>query len=159
MVARTHMTNGQALQISPAPTLHDLVAALVAERRTEEAGAICERALACNPRDLQAWVLLGQCKLSLGDPIEAEQCFRRVVAAESDQAAAWLLLGKALRSQRRGDEALEAFERAERLAAANAEDLDSFVDVATEYALGGRISRLCGSAAHCRKARRRLELL
>jgi len=117
---------------------HGLTVALMAQRRMAEAIAICDRALERNPEELQFSVCLGQCKLDQRDLAGAERHFRHALATDGNRAAIWILLGKSLRLQRRRTEALEAFELSERLATKHGEDLDSFVDVATEYLVEGR---------------------
>ncbi|MFM0040483.1 cellulose synthase subunit BcsC-related outer membrane protein [Paraburkholderia sediminicola] len=72
-----------------------------------KAKALFERAIALNPSDVTAQVLLGEMLLSNGDPVGAEQAYRMALRRQADNPDAIRGLVGALAAQGRGDEALQ----------------------------------------------------
>jgi cellulose synthase operon protein C len=72
-----------------------------------KAKSLFERAIALNPSDVTAQVLLGEMLLSNGDPVGAEQAYRMALRRQADNPDAIRGLVGALASQGRGDEALQ----------------------------------------------------
>jgi tetratricopeptide (TPR) repeat protein len=91
----------------------------------EDARASVARALADAPGEREVLWRAGQVALALGDLEHAEQRFRGALAAGGEFASAWFGLGLAL--DRRGDAAaaLDALERARRIAWSDALDLET----------------------------------
>ncbi|AQH01282.1 cellulose synthase [Burkholderia sp. KK1] len=72
-----------------------------------QAKALFERAIATNPSDVTAQVLLGEMLLANGDPRGAEAAYRMALRRQADNPDAIRGLVGALAAQGRGDEALE----------------------------------------------------
>ncbi|VXC71563.1 Cellulose synthase domain-containing protein [Burkholderia sp. 8Y] len=72
-----------------------------------QAKALFERAIAINPSDVTAQVLLGEMLLANGDPRGAEAAYRMALRRQSDNPDAIRGLVGALAAEGRGDEALE----------------------------------------------------
>lgn len=72
-----------------------------------KAKSLFERAIALNPSDVTAQVLLGEMLLSNGDPAGAEQAYRMALRRQADNPDAIRGLVGALAAQGRGDEALQ----------------------------------------------------
>ena len=72
-----------------------------------QAKALFERAIAVDPSDVTAQVLLGEMLLANGDPRGAEQAYRMALRRQADNPDAIRGLVGALAAQGRGDEALE----------------------------------------------------
>ncbi|WP_409021248.1 cellulose synthase subunit BcsC-related outer membrane protein [Caballeronia sp. LZ032] len=72
-----------------------------------QAKALFERAIAVNPSDVTAQVLLGEMLLANSDPRGAEQAYRMALRRQADNPDAIRGLVGALAAQGRGDEALE----------------------------------------------------
>ncbi|TDN63423.1 Tfp pilus assembly protein PilF [Paraburkholderia sp. BL10I2N1] len=72
----------------------------------EKAKSLFERAIALNPSDVTAQVLLGEMLLTNGDPRGAEQAYRMALRRQADNPDAIRGLVGALAAQGRGDEAL-----------------------------------------------------
>ncbi|MDR5857651.1 cellulose synthase subunit BcsC-related outer membrane protein [Caballeronia sp. LZ062] len=72
-----------------------------------QAKALFERAIAINPSDVTAQVLLGEMLLANGDPRGAEAAYRMALRRQADNPDAIRGLVGALAAQGRGDEALE----------------------------------------------------
>jgi len=72
-----------------------------------QAKALFERAIAADPSDVTAQVLLGEMLLANGDPRGAEQAYRMALRRQADNPDAIRGLVGALAAQGRGDEALE----------------------------------------------------
>ncbi|NMM01352.1 tetratricopeptide repeat protein [Paraburkholderia sp. RP-4-7] len=72
-----------------------------------KAKSLFERAIALNPSDVTAQVLLGEMLLSNGDPVGAEQAYRMALRRQADNPDAIRGLVGALAAQGRGDEALQ----------------------------------------------------
>ncbi|CAG4888951.1 cellulose synthase subunit BcsC-related outer membrane protein [Paraburkholderia saeva] len=71
-----------------------------------KAKSLFERAIALNPSDVTAQVLLGETLLTNGDPRGAEQAYRMALRRQADNPDAIRGLVGALAAQGRGDEAL-----------------------------------------------------
>jgi FkbM family methyltransferase len=109
-----------------------------AQKRVDEAIVAYERALNLRPDNIDCLNNLVVCRLDQGDPVAAEAQARRVIAVDARQAVAWANLGVALARQRKHAEAVEPFERAQRLETDNGEDIDSFVNAANNLRDVGR---------------------
>ncbi|HEY1996823.1 cellulose synthase subunit BcsC-related outer membrane protein [Paraburkholderia sp.] len=72
-----------------------------------KAKSLFERAIALNPSDVTAQVLLGEMLLANGDPVGAEQAYRMALRRQADNPDAIRGLVGALAAQGRGDEALQ----------------------------------------------------
>ncbi|ASW00547.1 cellulose synthase subunit BcsC-related outer membrane protein [Paraburkholderia aromaticivorans] len=72
-----------------------------------KAKSLFERAIALNPSDVTAQVLLGEMLLANGDPAGAEQAYRMALRRQADNPDAVRGLVGALAAQGRGDEALQ----------------------------------------------------
>ena len=72
-----------------------------------KAKSLFERAIAINPSDITAQVLLGEMLLNNGDPAGAEQAYRMALRRQADNPDAIRGLVGALAAQGRGDEALQ----------------------------------------------------
>ncbi len=72
-----------------------------------KAKSLFERAIATNPSDVTAQVLLGEMLLANGDPAGAEQAYRMALRRQADNPDAIRGLVGALAAQGRGDEALQ----------------------------------------------------
>ncbi|MCX4144387.1 cellulose synthase subunit BcsC-related outer membrane protein [Paraburkholderia madseniana] len=72
-----------------------------------KAKSLFERAIALNPSDVTAQVLLGEMLLSNGDPVGAEQAYRMALRRQADNPDAIRGLVGSLAAQGRGDEALQ----------------------------------------------------
>ncbi|WP_144148709.1 cellulose synthase subunit BcsC-related outer membrane protein [Paraburkholderia sp. BCC1884] len=72
-----------------------------------KAKSLFERAIALNPSDVTAQVLLGEMLLSNNDPVGAEQAYRMALRRQADNPDAVRGLVGALAAQGRGDEALQ----------------------------------------------------
>ena len=72
-----------------------------------KAKSLFERAIAMNPSDVTAQVLLGEMLLANGDPVGAEQAYRMALRRQADNPDAIRGLVGALAAQGRGDEALQ----------------------------------------------------
>nr|WKF60715.1 Cellulose synthase operon protein C [Paraburkholderia busanensis] len=72
-----------------------------------KAKSLFERAIAMNPSDVTAQVLLGEMLLANGDPSGAEQAYRMALRRQADNPDAVRGLVGALAAQGRGDEALQ----------------------------------------------------
>jgi tetratricopeptide (TPR) repeat protein len=118
---------------------HGLTVALIAQQRLHDAIENCAATLRLYPDDFDSLVYLGLCKLNQGDPVAAEAHLRRATVVGPKQAAAWTHLGVSLGLQLRHVEALKSFERAQRLEVDEGGDRDSFVNLAVEHCMGGRM--------------------
>jgi tetratricopeptide (TPR) repeat protein len=98
---------------------------LTSAKRYDEAIASYERALELAPDHKHCLTSLGICRLHLGDLPTAEMWFRRTIAFHPENSVAWMNLGTTLWRQDR-HEAFAAFERAQELEAAGAENSDLF---------------------------------
>ncbi len=117
----------------------NLAVVLQARGRLDEAAASYARALELNGDDVQCLLNLGVCKLDLHDLPAGEALIRRATAIDGDRARTWANLGVALALQNRHDEALEAFERADRDRDANTgDDVENFVNFALHLREAGR---------------------
>ncbi|MFM0181931.1 cellulose synthase subunit BcsC-related outer membrane protein [Paraburkholderia aspalathi] len=72
-----------------------------------KAKSLFERAIALNPSDVTAQVLLGEMLLTNGDPVGAEQAYRMALRRQADNPDAIRGLVGSLAAQGRGDEALQ----------------------------------------------------
>jgi precorrin-6B methylase 2 len=108
--------------------------------RHAEAALACQRVLAISPGDFESLWMLGNCRMSLGDPRAAEQLLRSAIAVDAQRAIAWKDLGAALNAQDRRQEAIDASSTAVRLDAAQGVRSDSFVNLAIELADDGRLA-------------------
>ena len=95
--------------------------ALLQVGRPSEAKIILERACATDPRQAEAWCLLGITHGVLGDPGEAERCCRHAADVRPDYVEAYRNLGVALEAQNRIEEAIAAYREAMRLQPDHAE--------------------------------------
>ncbi|HZI83970.1 MAG TPA: tetratricopeptide repeat protein, partial [Casimicrobiaceae bacterium] len=122
----------RAVQTAPedARSHSNLAVVLQALKRHEEAVAGFERALALGGDDFDLRIGLGNARLALKDFAAAEEQFRRALARDDRRAVAWSLLGAAMGRQCRYEEALEAFEHADKLARDNEEDSTTFTNFA-----------------------------
>ena len=102
--------------------------ALVAQAHTQTAGgdfgqaaATLERALRIEPDNPLLWIELGRARLGENNPTQADAMGRKALAlATGDpaaQSAAWHLIADAMRAQGRNEEAAEAEQHAQGLAA------------------------------------------
>lgn len=96
---------------SPALLLRRAVAEHKA-RRHRSALPLYERALAADPRNLQALYLSGLCLLEAGDLARGEERMRRLLALAPDHALGNYALGRALALRGQDDAALGHFEKA-----------------------------------------------
>lgn len=132
----------QAIAAKPESALahYGLAMVLRAQHRRDAAAASLERAVDLDPDAFDALLELGNCRVEQNEVLAGEALFRRAIAVDSERAVGWQNLGVVLERERRFDEALAAFERAEVLAAQNAAELDAFVNLAIELGDRGRIS-------------------
>jgi predicted O-linked N-acetylglucosamine transferase (SPINDLY family) len=86
--------------------------ALLKAGRLQEAMAVYKEICSADKRDADAWYLLGAINGQLGNPSEAEACFRHAVALRPGNAQAHYNLAIALRDQARLHEAAESFNQA-----------------------------------------------
>ena len=128
--AEAWMRRALAAADDPTDAQYGLAIVLMTQGKLDEAIGICEAALDSHPGNAHFLSCLGQCQMGKGNLAAAEVHFRLALAADETQAAGWNKLGVALDRQERLDEALEAFEHAERASAENREDSDCFVNVA-----------------------------
>ena len=106
-----------------------LATALRAQGRLDDAIAAFERAVEVAPGNLFCLAQLADCMLAQKKPVIAERYARRAIAADDKAPVAWTNLGVALVAQDRFDEAMAAFEHADRLAQGSAGDADQHLNL------------------------------
>ena len=116
----------------------NLAVVLQAKGRLDEAAVSYVRALEMNADDVQCLLNLGVCKLDLRDFAGGEALIRRAIMLDCARARTWGNLGVALALQNRHDDALEAFERADRIEASSGDDVENFVNLALHLREAGR---------------------
>lgn len=106
-----------ALEIEPddGDALNNLGTVLVSQDRLAEAIAVYEHAARVEPGNPVPLRNLASVRGSLGDDAGAEAALRAAIHVAPDDAVSWTNLGAALALQERFEEAIEAFERADRL--------------------------------------------
>src|SRR5207247_588676 len=106
--------------VDPAhPAANACLAELLAERSPDRAETLARRAVAAAPRDPAARVSLGVVLGAMGRTAEAAAETARAAREFPNDARLQTLAGVAAMTAERWDEAKAAFERAERLGAAN----------------------------------------
>lgn len=103
---------------------------LQVRKQRDEAIAQFRRALELQPDSRVCRINIGVCLIDGGKLAEAELHFRDVIALEPDAPKGYANLGVALGRLDRYDEALAAFEHAERLIAARDDGTENFVNYA-----------------------------
>jgi tetratricopeptide (TPR) repeat protein len=93
---------------------------LFRQKRLPEAVDVLEAAAQDAPQASRVFVVLGEARLRLGDPVRAEQAFRRALALSPDAAEAHFHLGTALYDQDKVEAAERCFRRAVELKPAHA---------------------------------------
>lgn len=101
-----------ALEPEHVPTLLTRVNILFMLDREPEAIPVCERALALDPENNQAFYLMAKAKRTTGDLIGAIAALTRAIALKDDFAEAWLLRAEILLSMQQAAEALPDVEKA-----------------------------------------------
>lgn len=86
---------------------HHFALALSNSGEFEEASQVIEASLKKFPSDATHWLMLGQAKLELGKPSEAEECFRKSKELGMETASLYVGLGNACLRQGKRDEARE----------------------------------------------------
>ncbi|WP_343066721.1 glycosyltransferase [Dissulfurirhabdus thermomarina] len=104
-------------------------AALEGLERPEEAGEIADRVLSEDPDNAPAWNIKGLAAYRSGDAAEAEDCFRRAIAADPGFGLAHSNLGTLLWSSDRRDEGRALIERAFMLDPTHPDILANFQDL------------------------------
>jgi len=142
--AENWMRNAVAVQPTTAKAMLGLASALHAQRRLSEAAAALEESLALDPNDFDALTQMGGCKLDQGDPVAAEQFFRKAIVADGARPGAWANLAVALGAGRqdRVQEAIDALDRAGALEAKTGVNVDSFIGMAVNLRDEGRIAEV-----------------
>jgi tetratricopeptide (TPR) repeat protein len=107
--------------LSPERRLMALAAEHQKEKRFEQAEHLYRRVLRHNPRNVDALRLLALVALQAGRDGEAESLLQKAIALAPDFLAAIIDLGRLRKEQDRYGEALECFDRALALDAANAQ--------------------------------------
>jgi tetratricopeptide (TPR) repeat protein/precorrin-6B methylase 2 len=136
--AEAQMSNAIAAEPGSAIAHFELAMVLRAFGRLSDAISSFEHSAQIGSAHFETLLELGNCKVELGDPAAGEALFRRAIAADGERAVGWQNLGVALRRQDRHDEALDAFEHAEKLEWRNGPEFDSFVNLAIELTAHGR---------------------
>lgn len=111
----------KCFELSPERRLMALAAEHQKENRPEEAQKLYRRVLNHNPRNVDALRLLALVALQAGHDVEAEKLFQQAIALAPDFVNAWLDLGRLRKEQDRYGAALECFDQAIALDAANAQ--------------------------------------
>jgi tetratricopeptide (TPR) repeat protein len=83
--------------------------------RLTEAARLCRQALQADPRNAEAWCLLGIAQRASSQPAQAADSYRQALRLRPDFVEAWNNLGNALVTQGKLDEAAAAFEQVLRL--------------------------------------------
>lgn len=119
---------------------------LLARARHRLGLAVDEQALAADPRDAEALLLLGELALRGGKPQDAEAWLRKSLALRPRAPQALFHLGEALQRQRRAGEAEAAYRE---LLAANPGHVIAWVRLADLLREGGRLeeAEACAAAA------------
>jgi len=136
--AEAHMRRAVATDAGAAATHANLAIVLQGTGRLDDAAASYARALALNGDDVQCLLNLGVCTVDQHDAPAGEALVRRALSLDANRARAWANLGVALALQDRHNDALEAFERADRIEAAGGEEVENFVNFALHLREGGR---------------------
>jgi predicted O-linked N-acetylglucosamine transferase (SPINDLY family) len=89
-----------------------LARACLQQGRLAETAAICREIVRDDPRDSEAWQLLGVIALRTGDPRRAVEALQRSLHLKPDQAVTLTNLGAALRAGGRVAEALRSYDEA-----------------------------------------------
>lgn len=95
---------------------YNLANSLADQERFEEAAPIFESALMLRPRAKFAWTGLGQSFVELGRPLDAEACFRRTIALDSNIIYARMYLARVLSERGEKEAANTLYEEAVRSA-------------------------------------------
>ncbi len=127
------------VEVANAGNLRRIAAATQAfrEGRFAEAAAGFREAVAVDPGDVRAWIILGHCEEHLGDAAAAEHSFRRAVELAPDNPRARLSLGTLLAQRGARREAIEQLEAAVRL---RPDQADARFNLATALAQEGRLA-------------------
>jgi len=112
-----------------------LAALLLTRKQLDEAIREYEQALELHPGSFDCHTGLGNCEMQRNDAIAAEKHYRDAVDVDPSRAEAWGNLGFALDRLQRGDEALAAFEQAQRLDSKTS-NVDAYYNVALALADG-----------------------
>ena len=103
--------------------------ALERQGRLAEAAALQEKALAQDPKMVQAWVNLITLRARLGEHDKAEEAFRRTIALAPNRSDAYYNFGVLCLDRNRPAEARKAFEKAVELDPRNADALHNLGSV------------------------------
>jgi len=106
-----------------------LATALRAQGRLDDAIAAFERAVEVAPGNLFCLAQLADCMLAQKKATVAERYARRAIAADDKAPVAWTNLGVALVAQDRFEEAIAAFEHADRLAQSSGSGSDQHLNL------------------------------
>ena len=93
-------------------SLFEKAQSAVDKQKYDQALALLRQLLAADPADFQAWTELGTLHLMRGDPVEAEQSYRRALSERPAFPLALLNLGRVLMSQKKYEAAVEPLDRA-----------------------------------------------
>ncbi len=88
------------------------VQTLLQQNRLEEARVLLEQVCAADPRDAEAWYLLGAVHHNMERLDEAANCLARVIALQPDNADAHYSLGGIFQQQGRSQDALNNYQQA-----------------------------------------------
>jgi tetratricopeptide (TPR) repeat protein len=113
------------------------------EGRFAEAAEAYRQAAGVDPRDVRAWLGLGDAQERLGDAAAAERSFRRAIEVDPENARAHLKLGTLLAQRGARGEGIEELEIAVRL---RSDLTDARFNLATALAQEGRLAE---AAAEC----------
>ena len=127
--AEIRLRNAASAEPTSADAAFALGTALFAQHRWDEAASSFQRGCTSRPDEFRQWHMLGSCVLQKGDPVAADEHFRRAIACDGRQGTIWKHLALALNRQGRSAEARDAFLHAVRLEHQD-ENGDSFVDFA-----------------------------
>jgi len=136
--AEAQMRKAVAADADACATHANLAIVLQGKGRLDEASVSYGRALELNGDDVQCLLNFGVCKVDRHDPAAGEVLIRRAIALDGDRARTWANLGVALAVQDRHDAALEAFERADAIAARTGDDVENLVNFALHLREAGR---------------------
>ncbi len=116
----------------------------------EAAGEICQRMLACYPKYIGAYSILGQVCLEAGEHEMAADLFQRVLGANPEHALSYASLGAIYEAWGQLDEAMWQLERAVELSPTNEAMRAALYDLYAQHDVAHRASMGMTSAALAR---------
>ncbi|MBI3913671.1 MAG: tetratricopeptide repeat protein [Chloroflexi bacterium] len=105
----------------PLQSYTEEIRSLIQNERNDEALALCKHVLRYYPKHIETYRLAAEATMESGDPIGAQEIFRRVLSADPEQVVAHAGLAVIFQQERQPTEALWHLERANELAPTNLE--------------------------------------